>query len=247
MTTEIQLYDTVEAIAAEHERRKVELERVTVLAAECQVELKKDYLTEHKQCSWRNILDKSNARQWMSTKQSHDVTAMLFDTPEKLPEITVETLRSWLQDLIVGSPDMLRDLCREAFEFLTPQVRSGQYKSNENKREIPQSGRVVLQWMCQQDKWETSPHLRYDSGQRLDVLDRIFSLLDKRAKPEGDVTTYHLCQAASRRGETEVSIFWGTLKMHKNGNLHIWLTRPDLLKKLTEISAGNNMRAAEAA
>jgi len=242
-TNEIQLYDTVEAIAARYERRKAEIEKAVTVTTECSVELKKDYLTEHKAESWREILDKSNARQWMTTEQEGKVTAMLYDKPKELPEITVEGLRSWLEDLVTSSPEMIRSLCREAFEILTPQKRNygPDYKSNEDKREIPKSGRVILRWMCESNKWENTPSISFSRTQPLNVLDRVFSLLDGRAKPERDATTYELCRKATAAGESEVNAFWGRLKMHLNGNLHIWLTQPDLIKRLTATAAGKNL------
>ena len=251
--TEIQLYDTVEAIAAAYERRRAEIVRATNVAKDCNVELKQDYLTEHKQQAWRDILEKSNARQWMTTKQEGDVTRMLYDKPKELPEITVDGLRDWLQDLVTACPDMLRDLCREAFEVLTPQARHGKdYKSNADKREIPKSGRVVLQWMCETNQWVTAPRLSFGRRQPLNVLDRVFALLAGRAKPEDNYTTGEmqttvgLCEQASQSGESEVETFWGRLKMHKNGNLHIWLTRPELVKRLVEVAAGKNIGQAAA-
>lgn len=249
--TEIALYDTVEAIAARYETRQAEIRRVTEAAERAALEMKEDYLTQHKRQAWQEIIEKSNCIQWMSTEQQQKVTRTLYDTPQDLPEITVEGLRAWLQDLVVASPDMLRDLCREAFEVLTPQAswRDG-YKSNENKREIPKSGRVILTWMCDQDKWRTTPRLSYSRNNRLHVLDRVFSLLDNRPKPEDDYqageirTAEGLCRKASDNGESEVETFWGRLKMHLNGNLHIWLTRPDLVKKLTEVAAGKTLSNA---
>ena len=251
--TEIQLYDSVEAIAAAYERRRAEIQKVTTAAEAAGLKMKSDYLTEHKQEAWRDILEKSNARQWMTTKQESDVTRMLYDKPKDLPEITVDGLREWLLDLVTACPDMLRDLCREAFEVLTPQARRGRdYKSNADKREIPRSGRVVLTWMCDQNKWVDTPRLSCGRSQPLNVLDRVFALLAGRAKPEdnyqtGDMqTAVGLCEKASKSGESEVETFWGRLKMHKNGNLHIWLTRPDLVKRLVEVAAGKNIGQAAA-
>jgi len=242
--TEIQLYDTVEAIAAGYERRKQEIEKAERVAVACNVKLEKDYLTEHKQYSWRDILDKSNARQWMTTKQEREVTERLYDRPKDLPEITVEGLRSWLEDIVTASPQMITDLCKEAFDVLTPQkMRSDdrEYKSNMDKREIPKSGRVILEWMCENNNYTTKPALLYQRGQVLNVLDRVFSLLDGRTKPEGSETAYYLCRAATERGESEAVTFWGRLKMHLNGNLHIWLTNPKLVKKLIMTAAGSTL------
>ena len=246
--TEIQLYDTVEAIAAAYERRKAEIQKVTTAAEAAGLQMEEDYLTEHKREAWRAILDRSNARQWMTTKQEREVTRLLFDKPQDLPEITVEALRDWLQDLMTACPDMIRDLCREAFELLTPQARGygTDYKSNADKREIPKSGRVVLMYMCEVSKWNSTPRISYSRNQPLNVLDRVFSLLAGQPKPEGELTAPNLCRAASERGETEAIAFWGRMKMHLNGNLHIWLTRPDLVKRLVEVAAGKNIGQAAA-
>jgi len=243
MTQGIQLYDTVEAIAAGYERRKDEIERAMIVAEECGVELKEDYLTTHKQNSWHEILDRSGAKQWMTTKQREAVTDKLYNTPKELPEITVVGLRGWLQDLVIASPDMLRDLCKEAFDLLTPQKRGwgNNYKSNEDKREIPRSGRVVLRWMCDNCQGMTTPRLSYRTGEKLHVLDRVFALLSGRPGPEQDASAYGLCATASQAGETEAVTYWGRLKMHKNGNLHIWLTDTALTRKLAEVAAGNNL------
>ena len=239
------LYDEVEAIAARYENRQKEIKAVTVEAERLGLAFKQDYLTEHKRDSWREILEKSNARQWLSTRQEKIITDQLYKKPKELPEITVEGLRGWLQDIVTAGPDMLAELCREAFEVLTPQRDYGPrriYKSNENKREIPKSGRVVLFWVCSHKSGGT-PELSYQTSahQRLNVLDRVFSLLDGKPMPEGDETTVRKCRDATLRQESEVTVFWGKLKMHLNGNLHVWLTRQDLLEKLIALSAGKNL------
>ena len=243
-----QLYDSVEAIAARYETRRREIKAVTDAAEAAGLEMKEDYLTQHKRQTWREILDKSNARQWMTSKQDDEVSDKLYNNPEDLPEITVERLRAWLEDLVTACPDMIRDLCREAFEILTPQKRTNDnYKSNEDKREIPKSGRVVLTWMCEQDRrWNHTPRLSYHRNNKLNVLDRVFSLLDQRAKPEGNETAENLCRTASEHGQSEAVTFWGRLKMHFNGNLHIWLTRPDLVQRLTETAAGRTLSSKAA-
>lgn len=240
-TETLALYDEVEAIAANYENRHREIKAISEAAAAAGMELKQDYLTEHKRDSWRMILDRSNARQWLSTRQEKIITDQLYNKPQDLPEITVEGLRGWLQDIITAGPDMLAELCREAFEVLTPQ-RDG-YKSNEDKREIPKSGRVILRWMCESNAWTSSPRITYHTSaqQKLNVLDRVFSLLDGRPKAEGGETTIRKCGEATQKGESEVTVFWGKLKMHLNGNLHVRLTRPDLLKKLIALSAGKNL------
>lgn len=249
MTQELKLYDTVEAIAAQFERRQAEIVKAQTVADECRVELKEDYSTLHKREAWEEIIKKSNCRQWMDSKTEKEMHDLLWNKPQALPEITVEGLRAWLQSLIVSTPQTIRQLCREAFEILTPQARhfGKDYKSNEDKREIPKSGRVVLTYMCETATYNKTPRLAYSAGQKINILDRVFSLLKGCPMPEGEETTENKCRKAYDNKENEVVCFWGHLKMHLNGNLHIWLTDAGLIRKLTETASGDTLQAAREA
>ena len=98
--------------------------------------------------------------------------------------------------------------------------------------------------MCEQDTWDKTAKLTYSRHNHINVLDRVFALLEGRVMPEREETTINLCRAASAKGEREVVTFWGRLKMHLNGNLHIWLTDKELIRKLTETAAGHTLTKA---
>lgn len=240
----MQIYDKAEAIAVEYAKRKEKIVQMQTIADELEIRLRTDFLAELKKQTWRQILDETNAQQWMSSKQWNKITDELYNKPKDLPDIDVEGLRSWLGSLIVSSPDMIRELMKEAFDILTPQYREhwDTYKTNEDKREIPKSGKVILRWMCEERFGYAE--LTYSSNQEMNVLDRAFALLAGRAKPEKfDETTEGKASIASQNRETTFETFWGILKMHKNGNLHITLTKPDLVKKLVEVAAGKTLTA----
>ena len=258
MTTDIELYQPIEAIVADYERQKDIIDAAGVAVGRMNDETSVhigftcggghngiDPQTRLKQATWQTIMEKSNCKRFMSTKAQETVTRQLYDTPDTLPEITIEGLNSWLAGLVQSSPDMIQEACREVFEILTPQKGwSDSYKTNEKCREIPASGKVIIKWVCDQDKWVTSPRLLHRGQDRIRALDRVFAMLDGKATPDYPEDSVTKCKAASEAGESKAETPYFVFKMHRNGNLHVTLKRADLVKRLTEYAAGANLAAA---
>jgi len=252
-TLNLELYEPIETLVARYETRRDEIQAVVDAADKAGLKLRSDYLTEHRRDTWKDVLDRTQAMTYMSTTKQKDVTSLLFDTPHKLPDFTYDTLTAWLKDLMSNSPVMLTELCKEAFEILTPQKRyewADGYKTNEDKREIPRSGKVILTRLCHSPStWEkqhgAGPQLSHYANRIMHVLDRVFSLLDGKKTPVYPHDSYSVCRAAEQANEREAETTYFKFKMHLNGNLHLTLKRADLVKTLVAIAAGANLKEGE--
>lgn len=243
---EIAINEPLEVIVANYEAKRDKIRAVVEAAAPLGLEFKRDYLTELKRDAWKDVLDKTGARRFMSTKKQEELTRTMYDKPQDLPNFNYESLTDWLEGLMKASPALLREACREAFEILTPQASYHKdYKTNADKREIPRSGKVILEWMCDTSTWNKTASVSYTGQRKLLVLDRVFSMLDSKATPDYPHDSATACKGATQRGEREAETVYFGFKMHLNGNLHVTLKRDDLVKRLIEISAGNNINKGE--
>ena len=261
MSTEIALYDTIEAIVADYERQKeiVGQARKAVEKMNDQTSITIHFNTgyhynsttpeaELKRNFWQRIIEKSHCERFMSNKAQEELRKTLWNDPDELPDITYDGLNNWLLDLMRSSPDRIAEACREVFELLTPQQGfHDNYKTNEKAREIPASGKVILTWQCDADKWVTTPRLSTRGKQTLRTLDRVFSLLDGKQTPVYPFDSITACNEATQREETYSITEYFEFRMCKNGNLHVDLLRPDLVQKLVETASGRNISGKSAA
>jgi len=245
-STTIQLHEPLEVLVAQYEARRDEIQAVIDAAKAAELELKEDYLARHKQDSWLQLLGKTGAMRFMSTKRQNEVKAMLYDSPGKLPDFTYDGLWNWLRGLMEATPEILQEACREAFEILTPQAGWDSYVTNEKCRETPAPGKVIIGWMCESNQFTTQPEVSYRGQERLRVLDRVFSLLDGKATPDYPHDSVTACKEARQEHRRTAETDYFIMKMHLNGNLHLVLKRADLVRRLIDIAAGKNMTTQQA-
>lgn len=252
MTT-IELYQPIEAIAAEYTRERALVDAAAAAiermnqGTRIQIDLTRcAYNGEHplttlKQAAWRDIITKSNATRFMSKRQHDDLNRQLYKAPEELPEITFESLTGWIQALIHSTPAHIQDACREVFEMLTPQKRRcDAYKTNEPNRAELISSKVILTWLCE-TRWNSAPRLSQRGRESVQYLDRVFSLLDGKATPDHPHDSVTACEIARQNENPRAVTEYFDYRMCLNGNLHITIRRHDLLKRLNTIAAGKTL------
>jgi len=261
MSNQIALFRPVEAIIDDYSRQRASIREaenaVDRMNAETSITLafrtgggrhgNMTPETDLKQQTWREIIEKSNCKRFMSDKAQSELTRQLWEKPETLPDLSVEGLNSWLDGLMANTPSMIQAACREVFELLTPQERGfDSYKTNEKCRELPRTGKVILTWKCDCDKWVTHPRLSTHGKQAVRTLDRVFSMLDGKPTPDYPHDSVTACDGATKREEVAATTEYFDFRMHKNGNLHVTLSRSDLVEKLTLLAAGKTLHKAVA-
>lgn len=111
------------------------------------------------------------------------------------------------------------------------QLLSNKYKSNDPFK-IP--AKCVMDWMVGPG-WKRGLQVRYgDAEQKLRDLDRVITKLD--GKPFDQNRLLAGLNAALDQGRDYWDAYY-KIRGFKNGNLHIWFNRPDLIDKANDIIA----------
>lgn len=200
----------------------------------------KKILKEIKLEAWRGILKKTNAVEFMTPKR-YDKFQNDLDKPDNLPEITFETVRDFVENVINAAPDMLIEFIKETFDWLQPGGWAlNNYKTNhkskyELKEKIIKPGIFEL-------RWGGGSSLRYYYQNSISAMDNAFSLLDGKgtAKPRAENSALSNIEAACENKLRECETDYFKFKWYKNGNMHLLFKRMDLVNKMNQI-AGENL------
>lgn len=197
--------------------------------------------TEFKRTAWRTLIDKLGIRKFMSAKKIKQLdSAVVYgakhgesDGIDEFPEIHEETILDVLMGYMKSTDDFLDELIAEEWDYWLPQ--GDEYKTNKEKWKV--SAKVIKGWVMRPwDQWDKTHRPRYDAESHLRNLNNIFRLLDGEGFSQshrgelGDA----LYDCESGKGETEYFRF----KCFKNGNLHLWFKRDDLLATFNRIGCG---------
>lgn len=187
---------------------------------------------------WRALVDRLELRRMMSIQRWEALTRQV----EKgdMPPITEESVTAVLRGFQESLPEMLGEAVEEVFDWLRP--RRSKYKSN-SEFEVPEKivlGRVVDQWGWLCSSWRINHHV----DPQLTALENVFTALDGK----GQITKGHYSAISQvirapgfdGTGETEYFRF----KTFRNGNMHLWFKRKDLLARFNAIAGGKRLRQA---
>lgn len=184
---------------------------------------------------WDRIVELLELRKWLSVAKWDELNRLI--DRDEMPEITDESVGQFVAGLVDQRGDLLKDAVQETFEFLRPAPRVGvkTYKSN-SEMEVP--ARVVLRRMVG-GYHRIGLGLDYDREQQVLAMERVFAMLDGK----GEVSKSHYSEIGealkkSPTGETTHFRF----RACANGNLHLWFTRTDLLKRFNQIAGGMRLR-----
>jgi len=186
--------------------------------------------------AWRSIIEKMNIEKYMSRQRMEALRKQLED-PRMLPDISEDNI--WgLFEASIGNLDQYKEeAIREVFDMLRP---PGSPLKTNTEYEI--GGKVILRAFYPMRWGDDQPHISYDRKQSFRNLDNIMHLLDGK----GAVDSYHgplldAIHACSEFGEIFETEYF-RCKAFKNGRIHIWFKRIDLVKELNAIAGGKRLR-----
>lgn len=201
-----------------------------------------DIKTRIKSHIWQRLVNQAGVYNICSVKQREEIEKQLYKEPEKLPDITVEGIFSWLQNFAGSADKLFNDAVREIFDWLRP--RDGywkdKYKTNEQNKYVI-GEKVILTWMFRCDKWDTYAQLRYDSQKYLIAMENVFKMADGKGCVKDDNIVIKIREVQAKQSEFETEYF--RLKWFKKGTLHIEFRRLDLVDKINSIAGGMNLAA----
>jgi hypothetical protein len=191
--------------------------------------------------AWKAIVERLELRRFMSIRAKKQMDEAL--DREKLPPITEENVLRFAHDHLVRAREYLKEAVDEVFNFLRPRgnTRAGQLKTN-SQLEVP--FKVILDWMVEPGYGRAPFRVRYTSSQELVALENVFSALAGKGeicKGYRSLLETSIAEALTGEGETEL-FRW---KAHKNGSLHLWFRRLDLLERFNALAGGARLRPAE--
>lgn len=188
-----------------------------------------------KRDAWAVLVDRLGLRNVMSVRERADFDKQMESGD--LPDITPDAMVGVIVGMLGQAGKYMEAAAREVFDYLRPQHRGtgGQYKTNDPFR----VGRRAVLWHAVEPPFGPGGPWRqnYHREPQLIALDNVFHLLDGRSILRDGRPP--LLQAIGRagadgRGETDLFRF----RCFKNGNLHLTFLKPDLVKQLNLIAAG---------
>jgi hypothetical protein len=191
---------------------------------------------------WRLLVDRLGLQQFLSISAAKQLDEQL--RTGDLPPLTADNVVTMADGFRQQIPQMLEASVREVFDWLTPQARWHNYKTNSR---FTVGRKVIVTRMVSLDSWSGWRVCYGGAEDHLSALENVFTSLDGK----GCVTKTHYSaistaikaapKAETCEGETPYFKFRG----FRNGNLHITFKRPDLVKRFNQIAGGARLTPAE--
>jgi hypothetical protein len=190
-----------------------------------------------KKDAWRALLDRIEVKKFMSTA---DLKALekSFENVKTIPEITLDACTEIIKGMMNTAPDYAKKMAIEAFNLLTPGRREYEkLKTNKIHARRALGSKVILTWAWVEPYYHGGNyHVNYSRENELYCIDKVFHALDGKGVPKGYntplVDAINATPVKIGVGETDYFKF----KCFRNGNLHIYFKRLDLVKKLNQIA-----------
>jgi hypothetical protein len=196
-------------------------------------------LAELKCQTWKGIIDKLNVRGVMDSARRATLDKQL-ETGEGLPDITTDAVLGVIHSMIGQFGDFAEAAIKEAFELI--RRRTDGYKSTGQAWRI--EGKAVIGWMCEQGYGGKPFRLCYRSDDDARTIENAFMLLDGKGPCKSHTATFAGVLNSSDTGEGETEYF--RFRAHKNGNLHMWFKRADLVERMNAAAGGAHVLRATA-
>lgn len=167
---------------------------------------------------WRNLMEKSGLRQYMSTRMLSEWDAILYDATKPVPELTLEAVSATFKGLSNNRASMMIEAVVELFKSL-----SWSYKNN-----LPQKlgKKLILTHMNTYSR----------SVNRLNDLERVVDMLQGK-KPYNDRLGEIYYKLSMKNGAGEYDHEWCKLRWFKNENCHVIFKDTALLDELNKLIA----------
>ena len=167
----------------------------------------------------------------MSQKEYNNAINSLDKT---VPEFTPENVRSSYIDLAGRIDELEASGIRDLFFEL-----SWSYASNQP---VKFGKRIIF------DRMLDSGYFCHERAHCLDDFEKALCRADGKSPPAGKHTLYHMAyNAMHKQGSMEYSDEYVRLKWFKNGNLHCWPKRMELIDKINKMIAEQYPNALPAA
>ncbi len=191
---------------------------------------------------WGIMVGRLEIGQFMSV-EAHKKLGEQLDRGE-LPALTRENVRAMAEGFRQQLPDMLKESVEEVFRMLTPSPVWDKFKTN--NREIV-GKRVILERTIDVSCFSFMGYrVYYHREDSLRALENVFSSLDGK----GQISKGYYSElsgaikACPNDGPCEGETTYFKFKGYNRGTLHITFKRLDLVKRLNEVAAGQNLKAA---
>ena len=198
----------------------------------------KDSAAIIKRNAWKSIVARLQVREIVSVKKREEIDRQLDDG--KLPELTEQNVRSFIDQLHRDIGSLLEDSAREVFDWLRPTNNWKQLKTN-NKNVYGLTDKVIMTWGMDSEYDKSMPRrVSYHSEKYFRALDNVFHLLDGKGVSKYPTDLCTTISTAGRAGKCETPYF--ACKWFKNGNIHIQFLRMDLVEKLNVMAGSDKLR-----
>lgn len=192
-----------------------------------------------KKRAWRRILAITQINKMLSIKRAEEMDERLESGD--LPEIALDEVLSMLHSLADNTGNFVKEAAKEVFDVLRP--GRGQWgsklKTNQKNGRYNLGEKVILMGYIE-NQFGGGYRLSYWREKDLVAVDRVFHALDSNLKGMDSSYRGPLADAIGTTqtggGETEYFSF----KCFRNGNLHLWFKRMDLVQKLNAINGDSS-------
>lgn len=177
--------------------------------------------------AWRHLLSVSGMERLMDQTAKKQFEAQLRDDP---PEVSADTCRATMEGLFADAPTIFKRGIAESFSSL-----DRRFKSHDG---FKIGSRIVLtRAFNEHGSWASG----YGAEAKFRDVERTFYVLDRKQHPDRGAGILGVIDAARPRS-LHASAFaaeddYFRVRVFKNGNLHVWFKRDDLLLKVNELLA----------
>ncbi len=182
--------------------------------------------------AWKGVFEITEMKNLISSKRKQKLDEQL--ERGELPELNIQTLSDMIADLGCNVDRYFKEAVQEVFEWLRPP--GSRYKAN-SEYEI---GKKVI--ICDAMDTDFSVSFGYHSEQRFNSLDNVFHLLDGTGVSKYPDDAVTKIKEATREEKWECETDYFHFKWFKNGNMHIYFKRIDLVRELNRIGGGNRVK-----
>lgn len=160
---------------------------------------------------------------------SEATRAFIKDLEKNPPPLTIDNVRSQVLTVSQTADEMF---ARGVYNVLRKVSR--EYRTN-NKEAFKVSDKIIVGYMFTREWCGEKICCEYSAYEKWDDIDRVFTTLaGEHYRPHQLHTQIN---AACRAGAFEFENTYMRVKGHKNGNAHIFFTRPELLEKVIDLIA----------
>ena len=186
--------------------------------------------------AWRAIVNNLGLHKVMSLKRSRTFEENCDQG--KLPEITTESVHTFLDDMMDNAHEIAIESVREIYDWLRPGTSTHDpYKTNAKNARWKLGKKVILRSMLD-IHYGGNFWVNTYRTENVRQLDRIMYLLDGAGIPDGYqsplIDAINTSTTSKQAGETTYFSF----VCYRNGNLHLTFKRLDLVERLNATAGG---------